>query len=85
MSYLVTFPGPDLLAATRALPSQLYELGEVEPLSSVPSQVTDRYLYLTTVTLPVVTGLALTTVFIVVCSVNNVWYNFIKDVVNNKQ
>ena len=85
LSYLVTFPQPDFLASTRALPSQLYELSVIEPLDSVNSRTTDSYFYLTHVTLPVVTVLGLVTVFIVVCSVNNMWYDFIKDVVNNKQ
>ena len=73
------------LASTVALPSQLYELGHIEPLSSVNSRTTDRYFYLSHVTLPVVAVLGLTSVFIMVCSVNNMWYDFIKEVVSNKQ
>ena len=85
VNYLVTFSEPTLLASTTALPSHLYQLAEIEPLSSVNSRTVDGYFYLTRVTLPVVAGLGLTTLFIVVCSVNNMWYNFIKDVVGNKQ
>ena len=85
LSYLVTFSEPTFLASTRALPSHLYQLGEIEPLSSVNSRTTDRYFYLTHVTLPVVAVLGLTSVFIVICSVNNMWYDFIKDVVGNKE
>ena len=85
LSYLITFPQPEFLASTVALPSQLYELGHIEPLSSVNSRTTDRYFYLSHVTLPVVAVLGLTSVFIMVCSVNNMWYDFIKDVVSNKQ
>lgn len=85
LSYLITFPQPEFLASTRALPSQLYELGHIEPLSSVNSRTTDRYFYLSHVTLPVVAVLGLASVFIMLCSVNNMWYDFIKDVVSNKQ
>ena len=85
MSYLVTFSETTFLASTTALPSHLYQLAEIEPLSSVNSRTVDRYFYLTHVTLPVVAVLGLTTVFIVICSVNNMWYDFIKDVISNKQ
>ena len=85
VNYLVTFSQPDFLASTRALPSSLYSLSEIQPLSSVNSRTTDRYFYLSHVTLPVVIVMGLATIFIMLCSVNNMWYNFIKDVVNVKQ
>ena len=85
LSYLVSFPQPEFLAPTRALPSQLYELSLIQPLETVNSRTTDRHFYLTHVTLPVATVLGLATLFIMLCSVNNMWYDFIKEVVNNKQ
>ena len=85
VSYTVSFSQEDFLSSSRALPSQLFPLSVTRPLESVPSRVTLRQFYLLHVTVPVLTALGLTTVFIVLCSINNMWYDFIKDVLNNKK
>ena len=85
VSYTVSFSQEDFLSSSRALPSQLFSLSVMRPLESVPSRVTLRQFYLLHVTVPVLTALGLTTVFIILCSINNMWYDFIKDVLNNKK
>ena len=78
------FTEEDFLSSVTALPSQLYELSVINPLESVSSRTSDREFYLLHVTLPVVAGLGLATVFIIICSVNDMWYDFIQEILNNK-
>ena len=85
ISYVINFSQEDFLSPTLALPSRLFSLSLIRPLESVPSRISHRDFYLLHVTIPVVGVLSLTTIFIVICSVNNMWYDFINEILNIKQ
>ena len=75
---LFTLASPALQAPVLALPAHLADLSNINPLERIKTDVSPRERYLLHITVPAVLVTILTVTMVILCTLNNRWYNFIE-------
>ena len=73
-----------LLSTIIAMPGQISELSIINPLEKIATKISQPKLYLLTITIPLVISTVIIFSIIILCSINNRWYNFIPGRINKK-
>ena len=82
---IYTFSKDTLLSSIIAMPGQISDFSIINPLENIATKISQPKLYLLTVTAPVVICTVIIFTTIILCSMNNRWYNFIQHSIRKKQ
>ena len=75
---LFTLASPALQVPVLTLPAHLADLSKINPLERIETVVSPRERYLLHITVPAVLATIVTVTIVILCTLNNRWYNFIE-------